>query len=193
METLADLLRGYQPPTDSALADPIKQHFKNLPQTTQANLLQQRQDIDNSLQMTPQGAVIANQDAFGRVMSEVPNVAALTAWHGTPHKILGKFDINKVGTGEGAQAYGHGMYFAENPSVATQYRNILSKPEFTKNAEGMEMREVYYDDNAVPFGHSNATVFSEDVEDMKLYINHMKEAFTLPILFPDSFTGDPYI
>jgi hypothetical protein len=175
------------------LADPIKQHFKNLPQTTQANLLQQRQDIDNSLQMTPQGAVIANQDAFGRVMSEVPNVAALTAWHGTPHKILGKFDINKVGTGEGAQAYGHGMYFAENPSVATQYRNILSKPEFTKNAEGMEMREVYYDDNAVPFGHSNATVFSEDVEDMKLYINHMKEAFTLPILFPDSFTGDPYI
>ena len=64
----------------------------------------------------------------------------LTAYHGTPHTIKGKFDISKVGTGEGAQAYGHGMYFAENPAVATQYRNILSKPEFTKTAEGVELR-----------------------------------------------------
>ena len=128
MATLSDLLRqGYTPPTESALADPIKEHFKNLPQTTQANLLQQRQDIDNALQMTPQGAVIANQDAFGRVMSEVPNMAALTAWHGTPHKIQGKFDISKVGTGEGAQAFGHGMYFAENPKVAQGYQSALGK------------------------------------------------------------------
>jgi len=64
----------------------------------------------------------------------------LTAYHGTPHTIKGKFDISKVGTGEGAQAYGHGMYFAENPAVATQYKNILSKPEFTKTAEGVELR-----------------------------------------------------
>ena len=65
---------------------------------------------------------------------------SLIAYHGTPHTIKGKFDINKVGTGEGAQAYGHGMYFAENPAVATQYKNILSKPEFTKTAEGVELR-----------------------------------------------------
>jgi hypothetical protein len=64
----------------------------------------------------------------------------LTAYHGTPHNIQGKFDINKVGTGEGAQAYGHGIYFAENPAVATQYKNILSKPEFTKTGEGVELR-----------------------------------------------------
>jgi hypothetical protein len=46
---------------------------------------------------------------------------SLIAYHGTPHTIKGKFDISKVGTGEGAQAYGHGMYFAENPAVAKQY------------------------------------------------------------------------
>jgi hypothetical protein len=34
---------------------------------------------------------------------------ALNAWHGTPHEIKGNFDLAKVGTGEGAQAYGHGM------------------------------------------------------------------------------------
>jgi hypothetical protein len=51
----------------------------------------------------------------------------LTAYHGTPHTIQGKFDINKVGTGEGAQAYGHGMYFAENPAVAKQYAMTTPK------------------------------------------------------------------
>jgi hypothetical protein len=47
---------------------------------------------------------------------------SIVAYHGTPHKIVGKFDINKVGTGEGAQAYGHGMYFAEAPQVAETYK-----------------------------------------------------------------------
>jgi hypothetical protein len=38
MATLADLLRGgYKPPTESALADPIKEHFRNLPQTLETN------------------------------------------------------------------------------------------------------------------------------------------------------------
>jgi hypothetical protein len=49
-------------------------------------------------------------------------IQPLTAYHGTPHTIQGQFDINKVGTGEGAQAYGHGIYFAEAPSVAETYK-----------------------------------------------------------------------
>ena len=51
-------------------------------------------------------------------------IQPLTAYHGTPHTIQGQFDINKVGTGEGAQAYGHGMYFAENPAVAKEYQKL---------------------------------------------------------------------
>ncbi|MCC7230147.1 MAG: hypothetical protein IT203_07115, partial [Fimbriimonadaceae bacterium] len=49
------------------------------------------------------------------------------AYHGSPHK-FDKFDISKIGTGEGAQAYGHGLYLAENPKVATGYRKALSNP-----------------------------------------------------------------
>jgi hypothetical protein len=38
MAKLSDLLRaGYTPPTDSALADPIKEHFATLPQQLEAN------------------------------------------------------------------------------------------------------------------------------------------------------------
>ena len=79
-------------------------------------------------------------NALENYMVKSGGMLFMEAYHGTPHTIQGKFDINKVGTGEGAQAYGHGMYFAENPSVATQYKNILSKPEFTKNAQGVELR-----------------------------------------------------
>lgn len=45
---------------------------------------------------------------------------ALTVYHGSPHK-FDKFDMSKIGTGEGAQAYGHGLYFAESPEVAKRY------------------------------------------------------------------------
>jgi len=43
-------------------------------------------------------------------------------YHGSPHK-FDAFDMSKIGTGEGAQAYGHGMYFADAPEVARNYKN----------------------------------------------------------------------
>lgn len=41
-------------------------------------------------------------------------------WHGSTHA-FDKFDSSKIGTGEGAQAYGHGLYLADNPAVAGAY------------------------------------------------------------------------
>ena len=49
-----------------------------------------------------------------------------TVYHGSPH-LFDKFDASKIGTGEGAQAYGHGLYFAENPNVAKSYASALGK------------------------------------------------------------------
>lgn len=46
----------------------------------------------------------------------------LTAWHSSPHS-FDKFDMSKVGSGEGAQAFGHGVYLAESPKVAKGYRD----------------------------------------------------------------------
>jgi hypothetical protein len=49
----------------------------------------------------------------------------ITAYHGTPHD-FDQFDTSKIGTGEGAQSYGHGLYFAESEPVAKGYRDKLS-------------------------------------------------------------------
>ena len=48
----------------------------------------------------------------------------ITAYHGSPHDFE-RFDTSKIGTGEGAQAYGHGLYFAQNEDVAKSYRDNL--------------------------------------------------------------------
>lgn len=47
----------------------------------------------------------------------------MTVYHGSPYK-FNKFDASKIGSGEGAQVYGHGIYVAENPKVAADYMKI---------------------------------------------------------------------
>jgi hypothetical protein len=50
----------------------------------------------------------------------------IVAYHGSPHR-FDRFDMSKIGTGEGAQAYGHGLYFAEREAVAKAYRDALAE------------------------------------------------------------------
>ena len=44
-------------------------------------------------------------------------VKPISTYHASPH-LFDKFDTSKIGTGEGAQSYGHGMYLAESPEVS---------------------------------------------------------------------------
>lgn len=79
------------------------------------------------------GAVPAN--ALGSAGAKAPQALRasvpprienpIRAYHGSPHD-FDKFDLSKIGTGEGAQAYGHGLYFAESEPVAKSYRDKLT-------------------------------------------------------------------
>lgn len=64
--------------------------------------------------------------------SDKADLPYITAYHGSPHS-FDAFSMDKVGTGEGAQAYGHGLYFAENEGVARQYRAKLASVDATAN------------------------------------------------------------
>jgi len=61
-----------------------------------------------------------------------PEFGGIRAFHGSPYD-FDKFDTTKIGTGEGAQAYGHGLYFAENERVADSYR-LAGQPTFQNGA-----------------------------------------------------------
>ena len=74
---------------------------------------------------------------------------AMVAYQGSPHK-FDALDPSKIGTGEGGQMFGHGMYVAENPRVAKGYqkstpysemrRKFLEEiPEFAEFDELMDL------------------------------------------------------
>jgi hypothetical protein len=72
-------------------------------------------------------------------------------WHGSPHK-FDAFDASKIGTGEGAQAYGHGMYFAESPGVAREYQ---------KNVTALRMPTDTFADEEVAAAKKLLVVFGQ--------------------------------
>lgn len=53
-------------------------------------------------------------------------------FHGTPHRGIKQFSLQKIGTGEGNQSEGWGIYFATRRDIADAYRESLSE---SKNAE----------------------------------------------------------
>lgn len=75
-----------------------------------------------------------------------------TAWHGGPHD-FDRFDTSKIGTGEGAQAYGYGLYFASKREIAEHYRDALAgrqmiggkafaRPKGMTDAEAADVQDV---------------------------------------------------
>lgn len=83
-------------------------------------------ELHDDVRMRP-GGVTVNE---GKDL--IKNHAMVEAFHGSPYDFEA-FSMDKIGTGEGAQAYGHGLYFAENPEVAGQYAKIA--PRNSTNAQ----------------------------------------------------------
>jgi hypothetical protein len=83
------------------------------------------------------------------VMMSIPfvrKVPSMKAFHGSPHD-FDEFSLDAIGTGEGAQAYGHGLYFADSEDVARGYRdqlkgNIVIRDDGVQMAYGDHVTEI---------------------------------------------------
>jgi hypothetical protein len=92
------------------------------------------------------------------------SVSPLDVYHGTPHTLpptsrnpLGEFDASKIGTGEGAQAYGYGIYTAEARKTGERYRSQLA-PERIASDLNTKMRFVQVGEKPI-----NPDTFDVDV------------------------------
>ena len=93
-------------------------------------------------------------------------VSPLDVYHGSPYRFpptarnpLGEFDASKIGTGEGNQAYGHGIYTAEAQGVGRGYQKALSnRPDASRN--------LYYDGKEV--GQLAKSWQEQDVNDFAI-------------------------
>ena len=102
------------------------------------------------------------QETAGYAAGMLPFVPMIgkTVWHGSPHS-FDKFDLSKIGTGEGAQAYGHGLYLAEARPTAEGYRESLAGKKMTdEEIDGMiryaEANARKATDEKVKQGYTNA-------------------------------------
>ncbi len=89
----------------------------------------------------------AVQMAMDVLQTTPMGVMGKIVYHGSPHK-FDKFDMSKIGTGEGAQAYGHGLYMAESPGVAKSYA-AMADQSGRLNEEGTKLASKIYDDEVI--------------------------------------------
>ena len=88
--------------------------------------------------------------ALGDAAKMLEEIKAIDAWHGSPHKFK-KFRSDKIGTGEGAQMYGSGIYLADASDVAKTYQPrsfeaeelMMDKYKAAERAEDYETMEIW--------------------------------------------------
>ncbi len=90
-----------------------------------------RQRLENRAQRRADGGRGVQSDSTAAAGPEEPTGSETydhPAFHGTPHDVHenGGFTTQKIGSGEGAQAYGWGLYFSSNKRVAKWYRERLA-------------------------------------------------------------------
>lgn len=71
-------------------------------------------------------------------MSEVQDV-----FHGSPYR-FDKFLSSKIGTGEGAQAFGWGHYVSESPKVGRNYQSMALNPDRLRKTYGNAWDAAYH-------------------------------------------------
>lgn len=99
------------------------------------------------------GMTVAGMVTGGSALAPKPRNSlnmGIRAYHGSPHD-FDKFSMDKIGTGEGAQAYGHGLYFAGNEDVARGYRERLAPPA-TASIGGQPIDRNFLRDVALDIG-----------------------------------------
>ena len=84
------------------------------------------------------GSEDAEAAPFG-ALAKLKGIPTREAYHGSPHD-FDAFSMSKIGTGEGAQAYGHGLYFSSKEDIARHYRDTLQNTQPTYKLDGETVR-----------------------------------------------------
>lgn len=80
-------------------------------------------------------------EADNAVITEPGVTFSISALHASPHSFR-KFDTDYMGQGEGAQAYGWGLYFAESPEVNRSYMNQFAQDKATWRFGDLETDDI---------------------------------------------------
>lgn len=122
---------------------------------------------------------INNRGSFDR---NNPDIYYQAVYHGTPHR-FDTFSTEKIGTGEGAQAHGWGLYFAADKGVSERYRQALNNTsdiKFVLNGKDVddntEKLLKRFEANQIPISFRDSKNLKETIKKgLELYENDIKD------------------
>jgi hypothetical protein len=128
------------------------------------------------------GVLYVDNNGNGNYYTQTYNQSA---WHGSPHD-FDTFDLGAIGTGEGNQAHGWGLYFAKKKSVSRNYQKVLAKRLGTTSPKLFKVeipdQETMLDEDKY-FKEQNKGVIDKiipainnlDIDKRKALLEHYKE------------------
>lgn len=134
---------------------------------------------------------IPNENDLSNYRNANSNIFYQSAWHGSPHD-FDTFDLGAIGTGEGNQAHGWGLYFAKKKSVSRNYQKELSKRLGTTNPKLFKVEipdEKTMLDEDKYFKEQNKDVVNKivsavndlDIDKRKALLSHYKKHPSYPV------------
>jgi hypothetical protein len=116
----------------------FKEFFENENLPFKGVILDEGGFLDESGEVVDRGVsyAIFNKDSVTPVLSDFDNIAkvepptetqaGIIAFHGSGAD-FDEFKLDKIGTGEGAAAFGHGLYFSNSKDIGDFYKNALTR------------------------------------------------------------------
>jgi len=90
--------------------------------------------LSQTNQVTPETGLLGKVDnvqpksGVSEVVPPTDKTDGIFAFHGSGAD-FDKFSLNKIGTGEGSQVFGHGLYFTDSKDIAKFYKNATLKSQ----------------------------------------------------------------
>lgn len=177
--------------TSYGQADLQRELYKRLAGETEARNTQARMDMtdeerkdksprftqdyeeEQQLVVFSNGVTLTYKPIDSEVSEEEVKTYFQSAYHGTPHK-FDNFSLEHIGSGEGAQAHGWGLYFASNKDVSEDYRSKLSGDKVYYN--GQEIKKAYYYTHLIEQGKEKE--LNRYLQDLRIVIDGINKIKT---------------
>jgi len=90
------------------------------------------------------GALPNGESGVAKVTPPTDNQPGIIAFHGSGAD-FDQFRLDKIGTGEGVAAYGHGLYFSDTEDIAKFYKDTLTEVPHDYQLDGQSVSKLYND------------------------------------------------
>ena len=151
----------------SAMADPVVDYLDLiplLPAQVASGLLRSAPYLTGERDLGEGLSGLATMTGLMQAMRVPPIIRnAIRVFHGSPHKYE-KVDSSKIGTGEGGQAYGYGLNWAEHPETAKKYKELLEGANYAYKG-GVPIKDDKLLTRAIEAKHSG--------KDPEKFLEHM--------------------